>query len=66
MSTVARLLAAVVVATMLTAGSCGNRTDSPPTVTPGAFCDREGAQGVTESGTPMVCKGPGELRWRRS
>ncbi|MFI7020230.1 PASTA domain-containing protein [Streptomyces sp. NPDC050164] len=38
------------------------------TVHPGSFCDRPGATGVTEAGTPMVC-GPGSdgrNRWRSS
>lgn len=36
-------------------------------VTPGAFCDREGANGATKDGTPMRCtRKPGEDRatWR--
>lgn len=36
-------------------------------VTPGAFCDYEGANGATERGTPMRCKresGEDRPRWR--
>ncbi|MBA8929653.1 hypothetical protein BC739_006871 [Kutzneria viridogrisea] len=43
-------------------------TTEPPSgqlgVTSGAFCSLEGALGVTKAGKPMVCKGPGQLRWR--
>src|SRR5688500_10900268 len=28
-------------------------------VTPGAYCDTAGATGVTATGRPMVCRGPG-------
>ena len=34
-------------------------------VTAGAFCDTAGQTGVTAKGTAMVCRGPGDLRWRR-
>lgn len=34
-------------------------------VTAGAFCDTAGEVGVTKTGTAMVCRGPGDLRWRR-
>ena len=33
-------------------------------VHPGAFCSPAGARGVTSKGTAMVCKGPGQPRWR--
>jgi Protein of unknown function (DUF1524) len=33
-------------------------------VHPGAFCSPAGAVGATTKGTPMVCKGPGQPRWR--
>jgi hypothetical protein len=33
-------------------------------VHPGAFCSPAGAPGVTSKGTAMVCKGPGQPRWR--
>jgi hypothetical protein len=39
----------------------------PRAVTPGAFCEPEGATGRTSAGTPMICtsKGPGTRpRWR--
>jgi hypothetical protein len=41
---------------------------SPPSVRrgvhPGAFCSPAGALGATAKGTSMVCKGPGQPRWR--
>jgi cell division septation protein DedD len=33
-------------------------------VHPGAFCSPAGALGATTKGTPMMCKGPGQPRWR--
>jgi hypothetical protein len=33
-------------------------------VHPGAFCSPAGRLGMTNRGTPMVCKGPGQPRWR--
>jgi hypothetical protein len=33
-------------------------------VHPGAFCSPAGELGVTVKSTPMVCKGPGQPRWR--
>ncbi|MFI6266156.1 hypothetical protein [Micromonospora sp. NPDC051006] len=40
-------------------------SSAPRLVTAGAFCDTAGQTGVTKGGTAMVCKGPGDLRWRR-
>jgi hypothetical protein len=41
---------------------------SEPTVRsgvhPGAFCSPAGARGTTTTGKAMVCKGPGQPRWR--
>lgn len=34
-------------------------------VTAGAFCDTAGETGATKAGTKMVCRGPGDLRWRK-
>lgn len=34
-------------------------------VTAGAYCHSAGEAGVTKAGSPMVCRGPGDLRWRR-
>lgn len=31
----------------------------------GAFCSHEGDVGVTTAGAAMVCRGPGDLRWRK-
>ncbi|MGI5225424.1 serine/threonine-protein kinase [Actinoallomurus sp. CA-142502] len=44
-------------------------SESPRTVTPGAFCSPEGATGVTSAGTPMECvrkEGEDQARWRQA
>lgn len=59
-------IAAITAVAILAAG-CGPTDSIQHGVHPGAFCRPEGAAGVTDAGTSMVCADSGSgLRWRGS